>query len=76
VLEGLVDEVRRLHYLMPQLEGHITSEAEVKAHRELVEAIAQRDSARAAEVMREHLLEAGTAMVEVFGGIAGSRRRA
>jgi GntR family transcriptional regulator, rspAB operon transcriptional repressor len=76
MLEGLLDEVRRLHYLMPQLEVHITSSDEVNAHRDLVDALIHRDADRAADRMRAHLLEAGTAMVEVFGGLNTSRRRA
>jgi DNA-binding GntR family transcriptional regulator len=61
---------------MPALEGHITSAVEVEAHRDLVEALTQRDPERAADRMREHLLEAGTEMVEVFGGLNANRRRA
>jgi len=76
MLEALLDEVRRLHYLMPQLENHITSTDEVDAHRDLVEALVRRDADEAADRMRAHLLEAGTAMVEVFGGLNASRRRA
>jgi DNA-binding GntR family transcriptional regulator len=76
ILEGLLDEVRRLHYLMPQLEGHITSTEELEAHRDLADAFVHRDADRAADLMRAHLLEAGTAMVEVFGGLNANRRRA
>jgi DNA-binding GntR family transcriptional regulator len=76
ILEGLLDEVRRLHYLMPQLEVHITSSDEVDAHRNLVQAFVDRDPDRASTLMHEHLLEAGTAMVEVFGGLGSSRRHA
>jgi DNA-binding GntR family transcriptional regulator len=76
ILDGLLDEVRRLHYLMPQLEVHITSADEVEAHRDLVDALVKREPERAAERMYDHLLEAGTAMVEVFGGLNASRRRA
>jgi DNA-binding GntR family transcriptional regulator len=68
-LAGLLDEVRRLHYLMPQLENHITSQAEVDAHDLIVEALSARDADGAAEHMHEHLLEAGREMVGVFGGL-------
>jgi GntR family transcriptional regulator, rspAB operon transcriptional repressor len=75
ILVGLVDEVRRLHYLMPQLEDHIRSDAEVDAHEAIVAAIDSREPERAAELMREHLAEAGTAMVSVFGGLEHARAR-
>jgi DNA-binding GntR family transcriptional regulator len=69
MLTGLVDEVRRLHHLMPQLENHITSTAEIDAHDRIVGAVADKDPEQASAHMREHLLEAGRAMVEVFGGL-------
>jgi DNA-binding GntR family transcriptional regulator len=78
LLAGLLDEVRRLHYLMPQLENHITSQAEIEAHDLIVEALSARDADAAAAHMHEHLLEAGREMVGVFGGLPrdGYRRAA
>jgi DNA-binding GntR family transcriptional regulator len=54
---------------MPQLENHITSRAEIDAHDLIVAALAERDAEQAARHMRDHLVEAGRAMVEVFGGL-------
>jgi DNA-binding GntR family transcriptional regulator len=75
ILAGLVDEMRRLHYLMPQLESHIRSPVELEAHAAIVEAIAEGDAERGAALMREHLTEAGHEMVAVFGGLETTRQR-
>jgi DNA-binding GntR family transcriptional regulator len=67
IVANLVDEVTRLHYLMPSLEAHIKSREELQAHEEIAVAIEsgkQRDAARA---MRDHLRATDRALVEVFG---------
>jgi GntR family transcriptional regulator, rspAB operon transcriptional repressor len=75
LLEGLLDEIRRLHHLMPQLEWHIGSKAELDAHEEIVGALQRGDAEAASMSMREHLLEASSAMVGVFGSLGGGRER-
>jgi DNA-binding GntR family transcriptional regulator len=69
LLGGLLDEVRRLHHLMPQLENHITSTAEIEAHVLIMAALAKQDPEQAAAHMHDHLVEAARAMVGVFGGL-------
>ncbi len=69
ILEGLLDEVKRLHYLMPDVEGHITSTVELEAHERILAALLAGDAAQAASVMREHLGEVGRTMVQAFGGV-------
>jgi GntR family transcriptional regulator, rspAB operon transcriptional repressor len=76
LLEGLLDEIRRLHYLMPQLEWHIGSNAELDAHEEIVTALQRGDGEAAAASMSEHLREASSAMVGVFGGLGSTAQRA
>ena len=68
-LADLFDEVRRLHFLLPSVESHITSQEELTAHQHLVSALADGDGARAAELMREHLNEVSRVLVRGFGGV-------
>jgi DNA-binding GntR family transcriptional regulator len=68
-LSGLFDEVRRMHYLMPELEASIRWESEVQAHELIVEALSARDAELVARRMREHLLESAQKMVAIFGGL-------
>lgn len=69
VLDGLLHEIRRLHHLMPEVSGHISSAEEVKAHAAIVDAVERRDADAAAERMREHLIEVSQVMVAQFTGI-------
>ena len=69
ILEGLVEEVQRLHYLVPGASPHLTSPDELTAHRALADAIADGDSVRAERIMREHLEEVARALVHGFSGI-------
>ena len=67
IIENLVHEVTRLHYLMPNLESHINSKEELDAHDTITDAIDagnQRDAFRA---MRDHLRATDRILVEVFG---------
>ncbi|MFJ6393870.1 GntR family transcriptional regulator [Streptomyces sp. NPDC091972] len=66
VLGRQLDEVRRLHHLMPRVEPHITSRIELSAHRDIVEAVHRRDADGARALMADHLSEVATAMVEAF----------
>ncbi|PRX46612.1 DNA-binding GntR family transcriptional regulator [Prauserella shujinwangii] len=69
ILENLIDEVRRLHFLLPNVEDHITSAEELDAHRRLVEALRGRDADKVRELMHHHLDEVATALVKGFAGI-------
>jgi GntR family transcriptional regulator, rspAB operon transcriptional repressor len=69
IVSGLVDEVRRLHFLLPNVESHITSREELQAHRKIAEAIANGDSQEASELMRVHLIEVARALVMGFSGL-------
>lgn len=69
ILSDLVDEVRRLHFLLPNVESHITSQEELRAHRSIAQAIADGDSQEASELMRVHLLEVARALVLGFAGL-------
>jgi DNA-binding GntR family transcriptional regulator len=66
VLEPLLDEVRRLHYLMPAVESHITSTVEIEAHEKILKAIDQSRPDEAAELMRTHLGEVAQTMISAF----------
>ena len=74
IVSNLVDEMTRLHYLIPSLEAHIRSEEELAAHRRIAAAIAAGDQREAAKAMREHLRETDKILVHVLG--TGRRRRA
>ncbi|MFE2183567.1 GntR family transcriptional regulator [Streptomyces sp. NPDC059455] len=65
-LSRQLDEVRRLHHLMPRVEPHITSRIELSAHRDIVEALGSRDADAARTLMTDHLTEVANAMVEAF----------
>jgi DNA-binding GntR family transcriptional regulator len=69
ILSDLVDEVRRLHYLLPHVESHITSSGELHAHKLILEAIRDRDEAQARARTLEHLNEVAHALVKGFAGI-------
>ncbi|MFE4175669.1 GntR family transcriptional regulator [Streptomyces sp. NPDC056909] len=69
ILVDQLDEVRRLHHLMPKVEGHITSTAELGAHRQILAAVEAKDSDAAARLMNDHLTEVAEAMVDAFAGV-------
>ncbi|MDQ0772803.1 DNA-binding GntR family transcriptional regulator [Streptomyces aurantiacus] len=66
VLSRQLDEVRRMHHLMPRVEPHITSTIELAAHRDVLDAVHGRDAEQARRLMAQHLTEVGNAMVEAF----------
>jgi DNA-binding GntR family transcriptional regulator len=69
MLVDLLDEVRRLHFLLPNVESHITSEEELQAHRSLIRAIADGQSEQAATIMRAHINEVARTLVRGFSGL-------
>ena len=69
IVSGLLDEIRRLHHLMPVLEGRLTSKAEIESHREIIDALAAKRPDQAATLMGEHLADAAQVMVGAFGGL-------
>ncbi|MFJ6392930.1 GntR family transcriptional regulator [Streptomyces sp. NPDC091972] len=69
ILTDQLDEVRRLHHLMPKVEGHITSTAELDAHQRILAAVKARDHQAASRLMNDHLSEVAEAMVDAFAGI-------
>lgn len=73
IIANLVDEVTRLHHLMPSLQAHINSREELDAHERIADAIRAGDEQGAEQAMREHLQATDLALAGVFGV---SRRRA
>ncbi|QKZ17293.1 GntR family transcriptional regulator [Streptomyces chartreusis] len=69
ILEDLVDEVIRLHHLLPGIEGHIISADEIEAHRRLVEALKAKDAPTTRALMEEHLNEVAHTLVRGFSGM-------
>jgi DNA-binding GntR family transcriptional regulator len=57
ILRGLVDEARRMHYLMPSLDSRLTERAELTDHRDLVAAMRRQDMELAHAVMERHSQE-------------------
>jgi DNA-binding GntR family transcriptional regulator len=66
ILGHLLDEVNRLGYLMPRLEGMLHSVAELDAHKRILKAITSGDPERASSLMETHLRVAGRSMAEAF----------
>jgi DNA-binding GntR family transcriptional regulator len=66
IVANLVDEVTRLHFLIPTLENHISSADEIAAHQEIAAAIADGEDRRAARVMRDHLRITHRILADVF----------
>lgn len=69
MLEGLVDEVRRLHHLLPHVETRITSEQELHAHNGILRALTDHDPERARALTTEHLNEVAHMLVRGFAGV-------
>lgn len=67
IVGNLVDEVTRLHYLMPSLEAHIESREELDAHEQITVAIESGNQRDASRAMRDHLRATDRILVEVFG---------
>ncbi|MEY2475524.1 MAG: hypothetical protein QOG87_839 [Actinomycetota bacterium] len=67
IIENLVHEVTRLHYLMPNLESHINSKEELDAHDAIADAIEAGNQREASRAMRDHLRATDQLLVEVFG---------
>jgi DNA-binding FadR family transcriptional regulator len=67
IVSTLVDEVTRLHYLMPSLEAHIESREELDAHEAIADAIEAGNQREASRAMRDHLRATDRVLVEVFG---------
>lgn len=57
ILIGLVDEARRMHYLVPALDNRLREPAEIEDHRALVAAMRSQDVERAQAVMSRHSRE-------------------
>lgn len=66
VVRNLVDDVTRLHFLLPALDGHIESSDEIAAHEEIAAAITAGDTRRASKVMRDHLRTTHRLLVDLF----------
>jgi DNA-binding GntR family transcriptional regulator len=66
VIANLVDEVTRLHFLLPSLESHISSGDEIRAHEQIAAAITSGDEKGAARLMRDHLATTHRILVEEF----------
>ncbi len=69
ILGDLVDEVRRLHFLLPNIEYHITSAEEIEAHTSLIEALRDNDGDAARQIMDDHLTEVARTLVRGFSGL-------
>ncbi len=57
ILVGLVDEGRRMHYLVPALDNRLREPAEIDDHRALIAAMRAQDTERAHGVMSRHSRE-------------------
>lgn len=69
IVTNLIDEVRRLHHLMPKVEDHIISAAELEQHKQIVEALRNGDTDAAADLMCEHINDVAEQMISAFGSL-------
>ena len=69
IVAKLLDEVTRLHYLMPNVRAHVASTrtGEIEMHRKILEAIEKGDQKVASASMKEDLSATHRTLVEVFG---------
>ena len=61
-----MEEVHRLHYLLPGVVAHLESDSERSAHQRILDAVAAGDAQAAEEAIHDHLVESNTAMVREF----------
>ncbi len=66
LLRTYFDETTRVHYLFPDAATHVTSEAELSAHRDILAAITAGDEQAAERAMSEHLAESNEALLRSF----------
>lgn len=66
VEKRLLEEICRLHHLLPGVEIHLRSEAERMAHQRILDAVAAGDRIGGEEAIRDHLVESDTATVREF----------
>ncbi|RZT68444.1 GntR family transcriptional regulator [Leucobacter luti] len=66
LLRTYFDETTRMHYLFPEATAHVTSEEELTAHQEILDAIAAQDPDRASAAMAHHLAESNEALLRSF----------
>ena len=57
VLQNVVDEGRRIHYLFPGYDSRLTEEPEVQDHRNIVTAMRQQDLRKLQDIMEQHSQE-------------------
>lgn len=69
ILENLIDEVRRLHYLLPHVKDHITSKEELEAHQRIVAALRLENPDKVQTLMHVHLDEVAKTLVHGFVGL-------
>jgi DNA-binding GntR family transcriptional regulator len=65
-LRPLVDEINRLHFVLPGLSAHISSPTEREAHESILDAIARHDGEAARALQLQHLEESQSAMLQAF----------
>ncbi len=70
-LESLLDEVERLLRMLPQLVSVMTSNEEIEAHSDLVDALEVGDTEQAVRLMDSHLRQIGRTLLEALGGLGG-----
>lgn len=60
------DETTRMHYLYERVNEHVVSESELRAHREILDAIAAKDEERTQQAVIAHLQESNQALLRSF----------
>ncbi|GAA1137697.1 GntR family transcriptional regulator [Nesterenkonia lutea] len=66
LLNTYLDETTRIHYMFSRAMDHVVSPVELHSHRQIVDAIADKDELGAREAMSAHLRESNEALLQSF----------
>ena len=66
ILTGLLDEVRRLHQIMPEVQTHPPASHVVSDHQAILEAVEAGDADRVQKLVRDHIQDSADRMMDAF----------
>jgi len=66
ILTGLLDEVRRLHQIMPEVQTHPPASDVVSDHEEILRAMEAEDPDRVLKLVRDHIQDSADRIMDAF----------
>jgi len=66
IVDGLLDEVRRLHYIMPEVQTHLPPDHLVSDHAAILAAMEARDAETVHKLVRDHIQASGDRVIAAF----------